>query len=163
MVHQIKMTGIRTDDVHRAIQSAVEGEVGHLRIDPVVDAIVHSDHQQIFLPQIFRQIDPEDGVSAVMVRQLFAIEIDVGRGAGASDLQEAAVRLGKVCPADALSIPPHAPVIVVAAILAVNVVPGVGKIDPDPVGGHLGRAGAILFGKRPFSQQWNYSPHRFLL
>ena len=64
MVVQRKMRLGHNQQMHRAVDAAVEGEVGLLRVDRAVFAVVHGDGQGVLRGQRGRQIDTEGGVAA---------------------------------------------------------------------------------------------------
>ena len=53
-----------------AVDAAVEGEIGLLRVDRTVGAVVHRDNQRVLRSQCGRQVDTEGGVPARVACQL---------------------------------------------------------------------------------------------
>ena len=58
-----------------AVNAAVEGEVCLLGVHGVVVAVVHADRQQIFLFEMFGQVNPKGGIAALVLGQLFAVQV----------------------------------------------------------------------------------------
>ena len=135
VIGKFKMGGGHAEDVHIPVEAAVEGEVGRLGINTVVGGVVHRDDQQVFVLQGAGELHPPGGVAAVVVGQLFTVQVDIRRGVGAVDLQEIGLRFGQVGALQRPHIDSGAAPVVVSAVLAVNVVPAVGQIDQVPVGG----------------------------
>ena len=126
---------------HRAVDAAVEGEVGFLGIDRVVFAVVGDDGQFILLFQQGGDVRPEGGEAAVMGCDLGAVQADLGAVAHSLKLQPDLLGSGvKGGRGEAGFISAAAAPVVVAAILAVDVVPGMGQVDRD---GFAIRAGEL--------------------
>ena len=117
------------DDVqgHIPVNAAVEGKIGFLGIHGVVVAVVHGNCQQIFLFEVVGQVYPEGGVAALVLGQLFTVQVNGGGHGCAVQLQNslAACRDGGLCQGQ--RIPAGAAVVIVAAVLTVHCVPGVGQ------------------------------------
>ena len=94
VLEQFKMLPGHADQIHRSIQPAVEGKIGLLGIDGIVIFIADQDRQHILFLQMPGQIHPEGGIAARVARQLFAIQIDLGRHGRAVYFQEKAFALG---------------------------------------------------------------------
>ena len=114
------------------VDAAVEGEVGLLGINVVVAAVVGHDLQVVFVLQQGGDIRAEGGVAAVVVDDLPAVQRHVRGGVDALKFQihclggRVEVRPGKAAGVGAAAAP-----VVVAAVLAVDVVPGMGHIHRD--------------------------------
>ena len=63
---------------HIPVNAAVEGKIGFLGIHGVVVAVVHRNCQQIFLFEVVGQVYPEGGVAALVLGQLFTVQVDGG-------------------------------------------------------------------------------------
>ena len=137
------------DDVqgHIPVNAAVEGKVCLLGVHGVVVAVVHGNCQQIFLFEVVGQVHPEGGVAALVLCQLFPVQVDDGGHSCAVQLQNslAACRDGGLCQGQC--IPAGAAVVIVAAVLTVHRVPCVGQGNGLAHNG--GGDAGVLFGKMP--------------
>ena len=160
-VVQIEVAFGYAQDVHITVNAAVEGEVCHLGIHPVVGGVVHQDHQHIFPLHRVGHVHTPGGVAAVVMGQVLAVEVSIGRGVGTVDLQVVAVGGGQIQLVEALGIHRRAAVVIVAAVLAVNGVPAVGQVHPVPFGADLGGDGVHALGKGPFVVKIDNIAHSF--
>lgn len=111
---------------------AVEGEVGFLGIDKVIFAVVGDDGQLVLFFQQSGDVHPEGGEAAVVVGNLGAVQADLGAVAHTLELQPNLLGSGvKSGGRKAGFIGAAAAPVVVAAILTVDVVPGMGQVDRD--------------------------------
>ena len=137
------------DDVqgHIPVNAAVEGKVCLLGVHGVVVAVVHGNCQQIFLFEVVGQVHPEGGVAALVLCQLFPVQVDDGGHSCAVQLQNslAACRDGGLCQCQ--RIPAGAAVVIVAAVLTVHRVPCVGQ--GNGLTHNSGGDAGVLFGKMP--------------
>ena len=125
----------------RAVDAAIEGEVGFLGVDKVIFAVVGDDGQLVLLFQQSGDVRPEGGEAAVVVGNLGAVQADLGAVAHTLELQPDLLGSGvKSGGREAGFIGAAAAPVVVAAILAVDVVPGMGQVDRD---GFAIRAGEL--------------------
>ena len=132
-----------------AVNAAVEGEVCLLGVHGVVVAVVHADRQQIFLFEMFGQVNPEGRIAALVLGQLFAVQVDYSGHSGTVQLQNcfAVCRDGGLCQGQ--RIPAGAAVVIVAAVLTVHRIPGVGQGDGLTHNG--GGDAGVLLGKMPIA------------
>ena len=93
-----------------------------------------------------------------MAGQLLAVQKDLRRHGRALKGQEAASILRHVRPGKMLAISGGAAPIIVAAILAVHRIPGMGQIDPFPIGGK-NRRDLGGFAKTPIGVQIDRRSH----
>ena len=130
-----------------AVNAAVEGEVCLLGVHGVVVAVIHADRQQIFLFEMFGQVNPEGRIAALVLGQLFTVQVNGGGHGSAVQLQNslAACRNFGLC--KGMGVPAGAAVIVVAAVLTVHRVPGVGQ--GDSLAHNSSRGAGALLGKMP--------------
>ena len=137
------------DDVqgHIPVNAAVESKVRFLGVHGVVVAVVHGNCQQIFLFEVVGQVHPEGGVAALVLGQLFPGQVNGGGHGCAVQLQNslAACRDGGLCQGQC--IPAGAAVVIVAAVLTVHRIPGVGQGDGLTHNG--GGDAGVLLGKMP--------------
>ena len=126
-VTQIKMRPRDADQPHLPVQSAVKGEIRLLRVHPVVIAIVHGDGQGVFLTHTSGKVHPEGRVAALVAGQFFTVEVHLRRHGGSGKFQPGFAALLQSGAVQLTDIPAGPPVIVVAAVLAVGGVPGVGQ------------------------------------
>ena len=50
-IAEVKVNHFRNNQVHIPVDSAVEGEIGPLGIDPIIGGIIHPDLQHVFVPE----------------------------------------------------------------------------------------------------------------
>ena len=129
VVVQRKVRLGHNQQMHRAVDAAVEGEVGLLRVDRAVFAVVHGDGQGVLRRQRGRQIDTEGGVAALMPGQLLPVQRDHGGHGNALKFQPDLLAVTVVGGLKRLCIKAGAAVVVIAAVLSVLGVPGVGQCD----------------------------------
>ena len=132
---------------HIPVNTAVEGKIGFLGIHGVVVAVVHGNGQQIFLFEVVGQVHPEGGVAALVLGQLFTVQVDGGGHGCAIQLQNslAACRDGGLFQCQ--RIPAGAAVVIVAAVLTVHRVPCVGQ--GNGLTHNSGGDAGVLLGKMP--------------
>ena len=121
-LEQFKMLLGHGDQLHFAVQAAVEGEVRLLGVDALAVAVVDGDSERSGMGQRHA----EGGIAALVAGELLAVEINLRRVIGAVDFQIvffAAQLLG----GNLAHIPALASMVVVAAVLAVDGVPGMGQ------------------------------------
>ena len=139
-----------------AVDAAVEGEVSLLGVDAVVFAVVRFHDQLIAVGQKRRDIRAEGGVAAVVAGDLHPVQRDLGAGIHALKLQPdllgILVKSGRRKPrlVDAGAAP-----VVVAAVLAVDVVPGVRQVH--------GSGLTVRTGELPVLHQLGRASHCALL
>ena len=107
------------------VQTAVEGEVRLLRIHAVAVLVADGDLQQVPVPQLSGQLRPEGGISALVVAKFFTVQKHFTGVCSAVQFQINAVSY-RFFRRKFPRIPAGAPVIIVAAVLSVHIVPGVG-------------------------------------
>ncbi len=114
-----------------AVDAAVEGEVGLLRVDAIVLGVVDGHAQGVGArDQRVGDVHAEGRVAAVVVAQGLSVDLDVGRGVDALELQVDDLRGGvERRRVKAALVGAGAAPVVVAAVLAVDGVPGVGHVD----------------------------------
>ena len=110
-----------------SVKTAVESEVGHLRINAVVGGVIHGNRKGILPRQLVGQIHTPGGITAVVVREMFPVQIDVGGGIGTVDFQIMPVPCHHGITAQFLFIHTGAAEIIVAAVLPVCGIPGMGQ------------------------------------
>src|SRR5699024_3017797 len=111
------------DEADPPVQTPVEGEVRTLRIDRVVRGVVHRHQECVLRAEMIGEVYPERGVAAVVLTDLDAVEVDLGTGVRAADLQPRSAALWGRREPPGIGAP--AAMVVVAAILPVLGVPGV--------------------------------------
>ena len=119
------------DQVHTAIQPAVEGEVRLLRIDAVVVLVADGDFQEILFRQLSAELHAKGRITSFVTAELFPVQKDLAGVRRAVELQKHPLADG-FCGVQLPTIPAGAAIIVVAAVLTVQSVPGVGKRDRFP-------------------------------
>ena len=122
------------------VQPAVKGEIRLLRVDSLAAGVADRDSQLVVVLQVIGQIHPEGRIPAGVLGQLFAVQIDFGRHGRALKFQPDPAVFRRFRPVQVAEIPAFAPVVVVAAVLAVLGVPGVGQRyrDARNIGGVFG-------------------------
>ena len=81
------------NNIDIAVKSAVEGEVRHLRINPVVLAVVNRYSDYIVIGERVCDIDTPGGIAAVVVCKLCSVDKDIGGGVCAAQLKIISVRV----------------------------------------------------------------------
>ena len=113
-----------------AVNAAVEGEIRLLRVDRVIVAVVHRDGQYIVAgAQGVGNVHAEGGVAALVLGQLLSVQADHGGHGHAVKLQHGAPARRELRHGQNLGIVAGAAVVIVAAVLPVHGVPGVGQGD----------------------------------
>ena len=87
---------VDTNDVHVTVKTAVEGEVRHLRIYAIRRRVVNHDCDLGLVRELLGKVYAPGRITAVMVRQLLAANVYVGRGIRTADLKVIEVSLGEV-------------------------------------------------------------------
>lgn len=161
---QIKVDSGHDHQVHIPVQAAVEGEVGLLGVDVALFGVVHADSQQVFLlVQLIGDVGAEGGETTLMIHHLLTVDIHGGSVGGSGDLQIHPVAGLGLGTGQFLGVPAGAAVVVGAAVLAVQSVPGVGQIHRLPVQGQLGGQAGILTDEQPVGIDIPNSAHVFPL
>ena len=136
---------------HIAVNAAVEGEVGLLRVDGVVVAVVHIHAQQVTaVAQRIGNVHAKCRIAALMLSELLLVQIDLGGHGNGVKLQNGAsvFRQGDVRQHGGVAA--GAAVVVIATVLPVDDVPGMGQGDGFVVS---------FFGKNPVLVQKNCLAH----
>ena len=113
-----------------AVNAAIEGEIGFLRVDGVVVAVVHIHAQQVAaVAQRIGNVHAKCRIAALMHSELLLVQVDLGGHGNGVKLQNGAsvFRQGDVRQHGGVAA--GAAVVVIAAVLPVNGVPGVGQGD----------------------------------
>ena len=139
-----------------AVDAAVEGEVRLLGIDAVVLAVVHRHGQLVLLRQQAGHLCAEGRVAAVMAHDLLTVQRDPCAGVDALKLQPDLLRFSVISGGRKLRcIGAGAAPIIIATVLTVDVVPGMGQIH---------RSGfAVRPGELPVFHQLGRASHCALL
>ena len=142
-IGKIEMRLLHRDDVHIAVQSAVEGEVRRLRIHVLVGRVVNDDGEAVFRLDFPCDLHAPRGIAAVVMGERCAVHIHIGGGIRAAHFQIQLLSLRKLVCQKLLCIAAGAAEIIVAAVLSVLRVPRMGQINPLP---RLGKDGRRLLG-----------------
>ena len=135
-----------------AVNAAVEGEVGLLRVDGVVVAVVNRNNQLICaIVQGIGDVHTEGGVAALVLGHFLTVQTDNCSHSHAVKLQNRAAAVGQLRLLQCTGVAAGAAVVVVAAVLTVYSVPSVGKGD---------RLVMTFLGKSPTGVQQNCFAHR---
>ena len=151
MVTQRKVTVRHNKHMYIAVQPAIEGEVGLLRVHCAVGAVVHRNGQRVLRGQRGGQVDPKSRVPARMTRQLLSVQGYDGRHGGALKFQPDLLAVGVFGGGKFLCIEAGTAEVIVAAVGAVSGVPCVRQ-------GHVLRVCAGL-GKLPAGMKQVGSAH----
>ena len=132
MIH-VEALFVHHDQVHVPVHAAIEGEVRFLGVHPVIHAVVGDHRQGVFgFMQDGCDFLAEGGISAVVMQDFLSIQRYVGSGVYPPEFQVHAFRVRVIGRrVEYLSIDAAPPPVIVAAVLAVHRVPGVGQIDGD--------------------------------
>ena len=134
-----------------AVNAAVEGEIGFLRVNGVVVAVVHIHAQQVAaVAQRIGNVHAKCRIAALMLSKLLLVQVDLGGHGNGVKLQNgtSVFRQGNVRQHGGVAA--GAAVVVIAAVLPVHGVPGVGQGD---------RFVVSFFGKNPVLVQKNSLAH----
>ena len=135
-----------------AVNAAVEGEVGLLRVDGIVVAVVNGNHQLICaVVQGIGDVHAEGGVAALVLGHFLTVQTDNCSHSYAVKLQNRAPAVGQLRFLQCTGVAAGAAVVVVAAVLTVHGVPGVGEGD---------RLAMTFLGKSPAGVQQSCLAHR---
>ena len=140
-VTQCNMVLVHHQQAHIPVDAAVEGKVCFLGINAVVDAVVHPHRELVLCLQQLRDLCPEGGVAAVMGAELLTVQQHSSAGVDALKLQPDLLLCrvkGRSRKAGAIGA--GTPPVIVAAVLTVLGVPGVGQCYGS---GHAVRAGKL--------------------
>ena len=155
VVIQVKVVFVDGQQEHIPVDAAVEGEIRLLGIDPVIFGVVHlHDHVVLFL-QMIGDVGTEGGVAAVMGHDDGAVEDDLCRGVDAVELQINQLILPVSGHGEGLFVNAGAAPVVIAAVLTVQVVPGVGDVQTG--------FGAVMVAEEPVCVEDRCFAHGFLL
>ena len=116
------------NQLHVPVNAAVEGEVRLLGVDAVIFGVVHGHFQLVNVLQKLGNLTAEGGIAAVVGADLGAVEshscgsVDTGKIQVNAFLRTKGGK-GEVFPVNASTSP-----VVVATVLAIQVIPGVGKV-----------------------------------
>ena len=136
---------------HIAVNAAVEGEVGLLRVDGVVVAVVHIHAQQVAaVAQRIGNVHAKCRIAALMLSELLLVQIDLGGHGNGVKLQNGASVFRQDDVRQHGGVAAGAAVVVIATVLPVDGVPGVGQGDGFVVS---------FFGKNPVLVQKNCLAH----
>ena len=151
-IGQLEMGFGYNDQIHAAVQAAIEGEVRFLGIYPVIVGIVHPDHQLVFFLQIV-QLNPEGAVAAFVMGKPHTIPEHFGSVGCTKDFQPDLVSGIQLRFVQLPGIIAGAAVIIIAAVLPVNSVPGMGQGDS------LDSFPGVPLGEQPIVMNWKYFTH----
>ena len=136
---------------HIAVNAAVEGEIGLLRVDGVVVAVVHIHAQQVTaVAQRIGNVHAKCRIAALMLSELLLVQIDLGGHGNGVKLQNGASVFRQDDVRQHGGVAAGAAVVVIATVLPVDGVPGMGQGDGFVVS---------FFGKNPVLVQKNCLAH----
>ena len=156
VIIQIKVSIVYCDQIYITIQTAIEGKVRHLGIYGVVGRIVHCDHNQVLDLQRLGHIDTPGRITAVVMSQMLSVHINIRRRICSPKFQIILLSLRQIHLIDLLGIIAGSAIIIAVSILAVDGIPGVGKIHKIPLVGQRCRYLIHHLGERPFCIQIDY-------
>jgi len=123
---------------------------------------ISSDYSDLTcLPKGLRDINTEGGIAAVVMGQLFAADVHVSGGIGASELRIVLVCRRKLRQSNRLSVQARATEIVITAILTVDSVPRVGEIHAFKLLGLVFGIPGYVFGEIPATVNIQNCSHNF--
>ena len=153
VIVQIKMIFFHSDKSNITVNSAVEGKVRLLRINKIIRRIISLYFNFVIVLDILK-FNPKGGISAVVGAHKFRIKIYKGRGINAVKLQINLLALRHIDFCNFLYIGALASVIIVSAVLTVDTIPCVRKIN---------RAFFVFFYKNPIFINILYISHKTIL
>ena len=134
-----------------AVNAAVEGEIGLLRVDGIIVAVVHIHAQQVAaVAQRIGNVHAKCRIAALMLSELLLVQIDLGGHGNGVKLQNGASVFRQDDVRQHGGVAAGAAVIVIATVLPVDGVPGMGQGDGFVVS---------FFGKNPVLVQKNCLAH----
>ena len=156
-IFKIKMRFLYTNDVYVTVNTAVEGEIRHLRINFLVGSVIYQDTKRILRAEITRDIHTPSGISTVVMRKTLAVHIHVGRGIRTVYLKIVFFCFREQVGAEHLSVKASATEIVVSAVLTVGRIPSMRNRDGFSYlcGAYLGYS----FEKLPIIVKFQYLSH----
>ena len=128
VVVKVEMRLVYTDKVDVTVDTAVECKVSHLRIYSLVDGVFNYNCDLGVLCESLSDVYSPGGVTAVVMSELVAVNVEVCGCVCSAELDVVKVCFGKLCALECLSVKAIAAEVVVAAVLTVDCVPGVGKV-----------------------------------
>ena len=153
VIRQVEVGFGHGDEIHVAVEAAVEREVRHLRIDRLLGAVVHAEGEEHVAARAggVGDVRAPGRIAAVVMGDVRAVHIQISGGIGAVDFQKEPLVLRNLLAGEGLHIPAQAAGIVIAAVLSVDGVPCVGEVDVTGRAGH--RLGDVLAAhdERPFA------------
>ena len=161
VVVEVKVGTAYADEVYIAVKSAVEGKVGHLRIDRLVGRVVDLDDQKVYHIKRLGQFNAPGRIAAVVLSEQLAVEVDLGRGVGTLYLKIVPVGSRQVGLVEAFGIVGGAAIVIVVAVLSVDSVPGMRQVDKVPLARYLGRQSIGELCERPFLIKIKNCSHNF--
>ena len=117
------------DEVYVTVKTAVEGEVCHLGVDGFVGSVVYYDSDLGIIGDLIGEVNAPGGVTAIVVSELLAANVNVSRGVSATDLEVVYLSLGEGGLIKSLYVEAGATEVIVAAVLTVGCIPGVGEVN----------------------------------
>ena len=156
VVIKVKVSLVYSNEVYVTVDTAVKGEVCHLGVNGLVDGVFNNDCDLGLVSDLFCDVNSPGGVTAIVVSELFAANVNVGRGIGAAQLKVVEVCSRQVSLVQGLAVNAVATEVVVAAIHTVNGIPGVGQVYAFAL--ENGNIGAI-FNKQPILVQVDNVSH----
>ena len=148
------------NQIHIPVQSAIEGKICLLRVNPTVLTVIHENNQYIFFPEFFRDIDTKRGIATLMMCQLFPIHIYFRCHGSTTEFNPCLLIFRKFRRSKLLYIPAGATVIIVSAILPVDGIPCVGQGDLLPFRCHCRFYAHILLYKNPAIIYFQFLSHK---
>ena len=134
------MLVVYTYYVYISVDTAVEGEVSHLRIAEFVSGVVGSYNKKVFVLYVVTvNFYTEGGIAAVVSDKLFTVEEYLSGGVYCLKLNICYLVDGKLFLFESLYKITLCTQVVVTAVLAVLFVPGIGKVECAPIGRVCGR------------------------
>ena len=127
VVVKVEVSVVYCNQVNITVKSAVESEVCHLWVNNFVRGVVHYNCNFATFAKGIGQVNTPCGVTTVVMRFVFAIEVHVRRGVCATDFQIVAVCCGQIGLCNGLFVQATATEVVVATVVTVNSIPRVWK------------------------------------
>ncbi len=126
---EAEMIFVYDDQFYVTVNTAVEGKVRLLRIYSVIYGVIHFDNELVFLFQMIGNIKTEGGIAAVVIAEDLFVEDDV-RGRVDACKVDIYAFVGAVFGLfEFLDVDAGTASVIVTAVLAVKIIPGVGDID----------------------------------
>ena len=128
VVVKVEVRLVNSNEVYVTVDTTVEGEVCHLGVNGFVYGVFNNNSDFGLVCYLFGDVYSPGGVTAIMVREFFAANVNVGRGVSAAQLKVVEVCCRQISLVQSFAVNAIATEVIIAAIHTVSGIPRVGKI-----------------------------------